>query len=114
MRVRAILALAMAIGVAPQVMPVAQRTVPSSIEAEGNGTDSIQVEIDSERIVPLDSASGLLTVEPSVAIHASILVVSWNDSHGGHIDKPSHDVGTAVSFDRGMSFRSRIPAPILE
>ena len=42
-----------------------------------------------------------------MAIHDSIIVVSWNDSHGGHIGKPSHDVGTAVSFDAGATFNSR-------
>ena len=69
--------------------------------------DSISVQVDPERSVPLDSASGRLTVEPSVAIHDSIIVVSWNDSHGGHIGKPSHDVGTAVSFDAGATSNSR-------
>lgn len=69
--------------------------------------DSIPVDLDAERIVPLDPASGALAVEPSVAIHDSVIVVSWNDSHGGHIEKPSHDVGTAISLDRGRTFSPR-------
>ena len=59
-----------------------------------------------EIAVPLDSASGALTVEPAVAMHDSVIVVSWNDSHGGHRERGRHDVGSAVSLDNGRSFRS--------
>jgi hypothetical protein len=68
--------------------------------------ESLPVEVGADHIVPLNPESGALTVEPSVAIRDSIIVVSWNDSRGGHIKRGFYDVGSAISVDRGMTFRS--------
>ena len=48
---------------------------------------------------------GDLQCEPSVAINKNVIVVSWNDSHGGKINsRTGPAVGWAISYDSGNHF----------
>jgi hypothetical protein len=67
--------------------------------------DSLAIELGPDVTVPLGPDAGALSVEPTVAIRDSIVVVAWNDSHGGHLFRGYHDIGTAVSVDRGRTYR---------
>jgi hypothetical protein len=69
-------------------------------------SDSIPLRLGVDVAVPLASTGGALVEEPSVAVRDSLIVVSWNDSHGGHRIRGYHDIGSAVSVNRGRSFRN--------
>jgi hypothetical protein len=85
---------------------IASSRATRPVHAASPRNDSIAVRLGSDVAVPLDEASGALVEEPSVAIRDSIVVVSWNDSHGGHRVQGRHDVGSAISIDGGRRFRS--------
>lgn len=59
-----------------------------------------------EVLVSHQEDGGALRVEPSAAVHDSLVVVAWNDSHGGMRTGrlPGVSIGWAVSADRGESF----------
>jgi hypothetical protein len=59
-----------------------------------------------EKLVSSNLDGGSLRCEPSVAAAGDTIVVTWNDSYGGHHGSSTGvAIGWAVSRDRGMTFR---------
>src|SRR4029077_19232804 len=59
-----------------------------------------------ESLVSSNLDGGGLRCEPSVAAAGSTIVVTWNDSYGGHRGSSTGlAIGWAISKDRGRTFR---------
>ena len=87
------------------VAGIAVNSIAATKSAQMQYADSVKVDMGPDVEIAADAAGGALSVEPTIAIRDSMVLVAWNDSRGGHIHRGYHDVATAVSLDRGGTFR---------
>jgi hypothetical protein len=84
--------------------------LPGSASASSaTGSGILKYLLGPEVLVSDNQDGGALRCEPSVVVYKNVVLVSWNDSHGGSHgtskSKVGVSVGWAISLNRGQTFK---------
>lgn len=76
-----------------------------AVAAQHAGEPAVAITLGDEVLVSDAPDGGALRVEPSAALSGDVVIVAWNDSHGGrHGVRAGTSAAWAISRDRGRTF----------